>query len=96
MCCTSELSVKNREKLQEQCKNSKVNLNMFGLSAISYDLLEKYPSIAKDHLGVEVDTGQIVPLNKFVSLYESNKLATTLRTNFHFRADEKDNLLSHL
>jgi hypothetical protein len=47
------------------CKNSKVNLNIFALSAISYDLLEKYPSIAKDHLGVEVDTGQIVPLNKY-------------------------------
>jgi hypothetical protein len=55
LCCTSELLVKNREKLQEQCKNSKVNLNIFGLSAISYDLLEKYPSIAKDYLGVEVD-----------------------------------------
>ena len=94
LCCTSELLVKNREKLQEQCKNSKVNLNIFSLNAISYDLLEKYPSIAKDYLGVEVDTGQIVLLDKFVSLYESNKLTTTLRTNFHFRADEKDNLLS--
>jgi hypothetical protein len=52
-------SVKNREKLQEQCKNSKVNLNMFGLSAISYDLLVKYPDIAKDYLSVEVDTTHI-------------------------------------
>jgi hypothetical protein len=42
---------------------------MFGLSAISYDLLEKYPSIAKDHLSVEVDTGQIVSLNDFLFLY---------------------------
>jgi uncharacterized integral membrane protein len=30
---------------------------MFGLSAISYDLLVKYPDIAKDYLSVEVDTG---------------------------------------
>jgi hypothetical protein len=50
---------------------------------VIYLLLVRYPDIAKDYLSVEVDTGQIVPLNKFVSLYESNKLATTLRTNFH-------------
>ena len=64
------------------------------MGSISYDLLEKYPSITKDYLGVEVDTGQIVPLDEFVSLYERNKLATTLQTEFHFRVDEKDTLLS--
>ncbi len=94
LCYTSELSAENIEKLREQCEKLGVNLNMFGLGAISYDLLEKYPSIAKDYLGVEVDTGQIVPLDEFVSLYERNKLATTLQTKFHFRVDEKDSLLS--
>jgi hypothetical protein len=43
-----------------------VNLNIFGLSAISYDLLEKYPSIAKDYLGVEVDT-YLKPLIRLAS-----------------------------
>ena len=94
LCYTSELSADNIEKLREHCEEYEVNLNMFGLGAISYDLLEKYPGIAKDYLGVEVDTGQIVPLDEFVSLYERNKLATTLQTNFHFRVDEKDSLLS--
>ncbi|MCF6202947.1 MAG: hypothetical protein L3J59_04635 [Methylococcaceae bacterium] len=94
LCYTSELSAENIEKLREQCEKFEVNLNIFGLGAISYDLLEKYPSIAKNYLGVEVDTGQIVPLDEFISLYERNKLATTLKTNFHFRVDEKDSLLS--
>ena len=94
LCYTSELSAENIEKLREQCEKLEVNLNMFGLGAISYDLLEKHPSIAKDYLGVEVDTGQIVLLDEFISLYERNKLATTLQTRFHFRADEKDSLLS--
>lgn len=94
LCCTSELSVEEINKLRVQCEKVKVNLNMFGLGAISYDLLEKYPSVAKDYLGVEVDTGQIVSLNDFISHYEKNKLATTLQTEFHFRKNEKNNLLS--
>ncbi len=94
LCYTSELSADNIEKLRVQCEKFEVNLNMYGLGAISYDLLEKYPSIAKDYLDVEVDTGQIVPLDEFISLYERNKLATTLQTEFHFRADEKDSILS--
>ena len=94
LCYTSDLSAENIDKLREQCEKAEVNLNLFGLGAISYDLLEKYPSISKDYLGIEVDTGQIVPLDVFISLYERNKLATTLQTEFHFREDEKNNLLS--
>ena len=94
LCYTSDLSAKEIDNLRELCEVSKVNLNLFGLGAISYDLLEKYPGIAKDYLGIEVDTGQIVTLDEFVSQYEKNKLATTLQTKFHFRVDEKKDLLS--
>ena len=38
-----------------------------------------------NYLGIDVDTGQIIPLERFISLYEQNKLATTLKTTFHFR-----------
>ncbi len=94
LCYTSDLSAENIDRLREQCEKEKVNLNLFGLGAISYDLLEKYPSISKDYLGIDVDTGQIVPLDVFISLYERNKLATTLQIEFHFRVDEKNDLLS--
>ncbi len=94
LCYTSELSAGNIEKLRVQCEKEGVNLNLFGLGAISYDLLEKYPSISKDYLGIEVDTGQIIPLDLFISLYGRNKLATTLQTEFHFREDEKNNILT--
>lgn len=96
LCYTSDLSADDIDKLREQCETVGVNLNLFGLGAISYDLLEKYPSIAKDYLGIEVDTGQILPLEKFISLYEKNKLTTTLKTAFHFREEEKSNLLSSM
>lgn len=94
LCFTSELSPENIDNLRVLCEKEEVNLNLFGIGAISYDILEKFPNIAKDYLGIEVDTGQIVPLYVFVSLYEKNKLATTLKTHFHFREEEKNTLLS--
>jgi hypothetical protein len=94
LCHTSELSPESTDKLRQQCEAVGINLNIFGLGAISYDLLEKYPSLCKDYLGIEVDTGQIVELEKFISLYETSKLATTLRTEFHFRDEEKNSLLA--
>lgn len=93
LCYTSDLSARELNKLREQCEKYKININLFGLGAISYDLLEKYPGIAKDYLGIEVDTGQIVTLDEFVTQYERNKLATTLQTEFHFRENEKKDLL---
>lgn len=94
LCFTSELSPENIDNLRVICEKEGVNLNLFGIGAISYDILEKFPSIAKNYLGIEVDTGQIVPLDVFVTLYEKNKLTTTLSTLFHFREEEKKNILS--
>jgi hypothetical protein len=94
LCCTSDLSPLEIKNLQEQCEKTNINLNLFGLGTISYDLLEKFPGIAKAYLGIDVDTGQIVTLDDYINQYERNKLATTLQTVFHFREGEMKDLLS--
>ncbi len=83
LCFTSELSSTSFEQLREKCELKGVDFNQYGIGAISYDILEKYPSIAKDYLNIEVDSGQIVPLDRFLSLYEKSKLTTPLKTTFH-------------
>jgi hypothetical protein len=88
LCHTTEFSPAELEKLRVECEKHGANLNVFGIGAISYDLLEKFPGIAKDHLGVEVDTRQIVDMDRFITLYGKNRLATRLDTTFHFREDE--------
>jgi len=95
-CHTSELSPDELNELRERCEKEGVNLNIFGIGPISYDLLEKYPGLARDYLGVEVDTGQIVPPDEFVSLYGKNKLATRLDTIFRFREQELEKVLDAL
>ncbi|AEJ01795.1 hypothetical protein Nit79A3_2002 [Nitrosomonas sp. Is79A3] len=88
ICHTSNLDASEFHQLRKNCEAHSVNLNIFDIGLISYDLLEKYPGIARDYLGINVDTGQVVPPDEFVNLYSKNKYATRLDTDFIFRDDE--------
>lgn len=95
-CHTSLLSPEEEIGLSRQCQKHGVNLNVFGIGPISYDLYQKYPGIARDFLGIEVDTGQIVFPDEFVSAHNKNKLTTRLNTAFHFRQEEVERVLEDL
>jgi hypothetical protein len=95
-CHNSTLSVEEERTLAGECQKHGINLNIFGINPISYDLYQKYPGLAREYLGVEVDTGQIVPTEEFVAAYNKNKLATRLDTSFHFREKEVDQVVQGL
>ena len=89
LCHSSQdLSSADLEVLGQTCAARGVNLNVFGGGAIAHDVYGKYPRLARDFLGVEVDTGQIVPVEEFLSVYHRSKLATRLDTEFQFRKEE--------
>lgn len=93
VCHTSNLSAEEENALAGECQERDINLNIFGISALSYDLYQKYLGLARDFLRVEVDTGQIVPPDEFVAVYEKNRLATGLDTTFRFREEEVEQTL---
>jgi hypothetical protein len=95
-CFTGKLDAKEENELADYCQKKGVNLDLFGIDAFAFDLYSKYPGLARDFLGVEIDTGQIVSPEQFVSLYNNNKLATRLDLGFHFREEELCNLHSAL
>jgi hypothetical protein len=87
-CYTGQLSAQETESLIEACKKHRINSNFVDVSRLSRDLAHKYPALAKDHLGVEIDTGQISSPDDFVKAYNKSQLATPLDTHFQFREDE--------
>jgi hypothetical protein len=87
-CHTSLLNADEENHLAEECRKHKVNLSIYGIGPISYGLYQKYHGLARDCLGIEVDTGQIVAPDEFVTLYNKDKLATRLDTTFHYREEE--------
>jgi len=95
-CFTSNLDARQENELAELCQKKEVNLDLFGIDAIAFDLYLKYPRLALDFLGIQIDTGQVVPPDQFVSLYNNNKLATRLDLPFHFREDEINKVLDAL
>jgi len=95
LCYTSTLTTKEERFLANECQKRGVNLNIFGIG-ISFDIYRNYPELARDFLGVEIDTGQILPPEEFVATYNKNKVVTRLDTAFHFRDDEVEQVLHEL
>ncbi|HEU4322912.1 MAG TPA: hypothetical protein VFS21_07150 [Roseiflexaceae bacterium] len=88
LCHTTKFSTKEEYELTEICRDKGCRLTVFGIGAISYDLYQKYPGLAKEFLGIEVDTHQIVEPNEFIFEYNKRSLATPLDTIFQFREEE--------
>jgi len=95
-CFTGKLSSSDEYKLSINCHNHGIKLDLFGINTIASDLYIKFPALARDFLGISIDTGQIVSPDRFVSVYNSNKLAAKLDTGFHFREKEICSLLDAL
>jgi len=95
-CLTSNLSPKQHEYFSKACQDLDINFNIFGIGTISYDLYQKYPGLARDFLGVEVDTGQIISPDEFISAYNKSRFSTRLDTDFRFRKNEVEQALQIL
>ena len=96
LCHTGKLETSERDQLESICKKNKVNLNVYGIERIAHDLKERYKFLAKDHLGIEVDTGQIVEKEEFIREYESNALVTPLTTKLIHRTEILSKIIESL
>ncbi|ABB24677.1 ATP-binding protein [Pelodictyon luteolum] len=95
-CFAGTLDAGEVHEVTELCRVQNVELDLFGIDAIAFDCYSKYPGLARDFLGVAIDTGQIVSPDQFVAYYNSGKLATRLDLDFHFREQELPQVLDAL
>ncbi len=96
LCFTEKLDNAEEAQLFDECKKHGVDCLMLGLGAIAQELYRKYPTIARDFLRIEVDTGQILRPADFVRQYGRNHLTPPVDTAFHFRAAEIEQALNAL
>ena len=96
LCHTSNLSAEEELTLAKECQKHGINLSIFGIGPISHNLCLYYPGLAKEHLGIEIDTGQILPPDEFVAAYNKSKVVAPLDTGFHFREEKIDEVLQEL
>jgi len=87
-CCTGKLTTDEISSLHTQCATYGINLELITVDALSFKIYNN-PSIAKEFLGVSLDTEQILDKEDFVKIYNRSKLSTPLNTTLYAREREK-------
>jgi SpoVK/Ycf46/Vps4 family AAA+-type ATPase len=78
------------EHLAVLVRNHRIRLSLYTLDALSIELHLNYRNLANQYLGLPLDTGQVVSMDRFVQEYNSayNSIATPLDNPFVHRIEE--------
>ena len=71
-------------------------VDLVGTDEMASLLARRYPNLAREHLGIEVGTGQIMSPDEFESAVEKNSFASTLKVDLLGRDKEINKLLAML
>jgi hypothetical protein len=92
---TAKLEAQEDRDLRREIEAHGAKATILGLSDIAFEL-RHHPGLVRDHLGIAVDTGQILSPAEFTRTYQRNRLATPIDTEFVFRKDELEAALAGL
>ena len=67
-----------------------IEIELIGIDTLSHDLALIYPHIAKNQLGVEIDTNQFFDIEDFVKAYDANGINAPIDCEFLHRKEEID------
>ncbi len=90
ICLNRRLSVEEETKIFENAKGRNVGLELIGIDTLSLEIMSKYLLLAREYLGIALETGQILPFEKFISEYnnKANQLSTPIDNAFFHRSTE--------
>ena len=92
-CHTSaNLRPSQDKELKDFCQNVGIKLILIGIDKLAIDIYNNYRILARDFLGISIDSGQILTLDDFIEEYNSNKLAAPIDTEFLFREKEIEDI----
>ena len=85
---SSNLKPSQDKELKNICQNVGIKLILIGIDKLAEDIYLFHHLLARDFLGISIDTGQILNFDDFVEEYNSNKLSAPIDTEFLFREKE--------
>lgn len=90
ICFNSRLDVADETEITQYANSKNVRIELIGLDWLALEIYSKYLILAKDILGVPLDTGQLLPLQNFIEEYnnKAGKLSTPLDNIFLHRETE--------
>lgn len=96
ICChtSSNLSAGNDKYLHDYCETKGISLTIWGIDELANQVYNHYRSLAKDCLGLNISTNQILSIDEFVLQYDANAMAAPLNTTFQYREKEKIEIIN--
>ena len=98
ICChtSSNLLAGDDQKLHTLCEEKNIKLILIGVDELAQQVYNHYPKLAKDFLNIPLDTNQIMTIDDFIDLYDSNEMAAPLNTIFLERKEELSRVIQAL
>ncbi|MBR5565770.1 MAG: hypothetical protein IKW08_06370 [Roseburia sp.] len=93
---SSNLSAGEDKALKDMCAEKGILFDIYGIDRIADEIYQNYKILAKDHLGLSIDTNQILEQRDFIDKYDSNEMLAPLSTIFQFRKDEYNEIMLSL
>lgn len=90
ICYLWNLTTHEINHLRSLCHRRNVELRLNGLDSISLSIQNRYPVLSEQHLGLSLDTGQLLTVNDFISRYGKNNLTTPIDNKILFQDNAID------
>lgn len=94
LCYNSRLDISEKNNLFDLGIINDIQIEIITLDELKYDLHRPYGFLAKEFLGIEIDSGQILEIDRFI--YENDKKTTSLKNPFISREAELDKTIGIL
>ena len=84
--CSTNIHIEQFSSIREVVEG--VEVELIGIDTLSHDLALIYPHIAKDELGIAIDTNQFFDVEDFVKAYDANGINAPIDCEFLHRESE--------
>lgn len=90
LCINFNLTTEKIQALENILFNTTISLTVYTLDSLSLELNLNHRNLTSQYLGLPLDSGQIVSIERFIEEYNktSNGIATTLNNTFLHRENE--------
>lgn len=86
--CSTNIHIEQFDSIMKTIDG--VEIELIGIGTLSHDLAFLYPHIAKDELGIEIDTNQFFDVEDFVKAYDASGINAPIDCEFLHRKSEFD------
>lgn len=92
--CSTNIHIEQFDDIIDSIEG--VEVELIGIDTLSHDLGLLYPHIAKDELGIAIDTNQFFDIDDFVKAYDANGINAPIDCHFFHRESEFTELCSSI